>query len=53
MASAQASTKVAFDSVTQHFVTAIERWQRFTGADAVLADTGETFAELKTKKMAG
>ena len=30
---------------------AIERWQQFTGANAVLADTGETFADLKTKRL--
>ncbi len=28
---------------------AIERWQQFAGADAVLAETGETFADLKAK----
>jgi len=31
---------------------AIERWQQFTGANAVLAETGETFAELKAKRLA-
>ena len=31
---------------------AIDRWQQFTGANAVLADTGETFAELKAKRLA-
>ena len=31
---------------------AIERWQQFTGAHAVLADTGETFADLKAKRLA-
>jgi len=31
---------------------AIERWQQFTGANAVLADTGETFADLKAKRLA-
>ena len=31
---------------------AIERWQQFTGANAVLAETGETFADLKTKRLA-
>ncbi len=31
---------------------AIERWQQFTGAYAVLADTGETFADLKAKRLA-
>ncbi len=30
---------------------AIERWQQFTGANAVLAETGETFADLKTKRL--
>ncbi|SIS91969.1 DNA modification methylase [Phaeovulum vinaykumarii] len=30
---------------------AIERWQQFTGANAVLADTGETFADLKAKRL--
>jgi DNA modification methylase len=29
---------------------AIERWQQFTGANAVLAETGETFAHLKAKR---
>lgn len=28
---------------------AIERWQSFTSANAVLADTGETFADLKPR----
>ena len=31
---------------------AIERWQQFTGANAVLAETGETFAALKAKRLA-
>ena len=31
---------------------AVERWQQFTGAKAVLADTGETFADLKAKRPA-
>ena len=31
---------------------AIERWQQFTGANAVLAETGETFADLKAKRLA-
>jgi len=31
---------------------AIERWQQFTGATAVLAETGETFADLKAKRLA-
>ncbi len=31
---------------------AIERWQAFTGEDAVLAETGETFATLKSKRLA-
>ena len=31
---------------------AIERWQQFTGANAVLADTGETFADLKAMRLA-
>jgi len=26
--------------------------QQFTGANAVLADTGETFADLKAKRLA-
>jgi DNA modification methylase len=30
---------------------AIERWQQFTGANAVLAETGETFADLKAKRL--
>ena len=30
---------------------AIERWQQFTGANAVLADTGETFTDLKGKRL--
>ena len=30
---------------------AIDRWQQFTGANAVLAKTGETFAALKTKRL--
>ena len=28
---------------------AIERWQQFTGACAILADMGETFEELKMR----
>ena len=31
---------------------AIERWQKFTGANAVLTDTGEPFFELKAKRLA-
>jgi DNA modification methylase len=31
---------------------AIERWQAFTGEDAVLVETGESFAALKKKRMA-
>jgi DNA modification methylase len=31
---------------------AIERWQSFTGQEAVLAETGETFATLKAKRLA-
>jgi DNA modification methylase len=31
---------------------AIERWQSFTGAEAVLADTGESFAALKARRRA-
>jgi len=31
---------------------AIERWQSFTGADAVLTETGETFATLKVRRLA-
>ena len=31
---------------------AIERWQSFTGLEAVLAETGETFAALKAKRLA-
>ena len=30
---------------------AIERWQQFTGANAVLADSGETFTDLKAKRL--
>ena len=32
---------------------AIERWQQFTGANAVIAETGETFADLKAKRLPG
>jgi hypothetical protein len=32
---------------------AIERWQQFTGANASIAETGETFADLKAKRLAG
>jgi DNA modification methylase len=31
---------------------AIERWQAFTGEDAVLADSGESFTSLKSKRLA-
>jgi hypothetical protein len=31
---------------------AIERWQQFTGANAVLVETGETFVDLKAKRLA-
>ena len=31
---------------------AIERWQSFTGDEAVLVETGETFAALKPKRLA-
>jgi hypothetical protein len=27
-------------------------WQQFTGANAVLVETGETFADLKAKRLA-
>ena len=29
---------------------AFERWQQFTGTNAVLAVTGETFSDLKAKR---
>ena len=32
---------------------AIERWQSFTGQEAVLADSGETFSALKSQRLAG
>ena len=32
---------------------AIERWQAFTGEDAVLAETGESFAALKARRLGG
>jgi len=31
---------------------AIERWQAFTGEEAVLVDSGESFASLKSKRLA-
>ena len=31
---------------------AIDRWQSFTGQEAVLADTGECFAALKARRLA-
>ena len=31
---------------------AIERWQAFTGEEAVLTDSGETFSGLKSKRLA-
>jgi DNA modification methylase len=31
---------------------AIERWQAFTGEEALLADSGESFARLKSKRLA-
>jgi DNA modification methylase len=31
---------------------AIERWQAFTGEEAVLADGGESFTSLKSKRLA-
>ena len=31
---------------------AIERWQSFTGKEAMLVETGETFAALKAKRLA-
>ena len=31
---------------------AIERWQSFTGQEALLAETGESFAALKAKRLA-
>jgi DNA modification methylase len=31
---------------------AIERWQQFTGRDAVLVETGEPFSALKAKRLA-
>ena len=32
---------------------AVERWQQFTGQAAVLAETGESFADLKAKRQIG
>lgn len=34
-----------------HDDVAIARWQSFTGEDAVLAETGESFASLKAKRL--
>jgi hypothetical protein len=31
---------------------AIERWQQFTGVDAVLVETDEPFSALKAKRLA-
>jgi hypothetical protein len=31
---------------------AVERWQSFAGQDAVLVETGESFAALKAKRLA-
>lgn len=31
---------------------AIERWQRFTGSEATLAGSGESFVELKARRLA-
>jgi DNA modification methylase len=31
---------------------AIERWQQFTGQEAVLAESGESFATLKSRRLA-
>jgi len=31
---------------------AVERWQSFSGQEAVLAETGDTFAALKAKRHA-
>ena len=31
---------------------AIERWQAFTGEEAVLTDSRESFSSLKSKRMA-
>jgi len=31
---------------------AIERWQVFAGKEALLADSGETFAALKSRRLA-
>jgi len=31
---------------------AIERWQAFTGEDVILAETGESFSALKSKRLA-
>jgi DNA modification methylase len=30
---------------------AIERWQAFTGKEAVLAESGETFGTLKSQRL--
>jgi DNA modification methylase len=30
---------------------AIERWQQFTGEDAVLVRAGETFADIKARRL--
>ena len=31
---------------------AVERWQSFTGQEALLAETGETFASIRGKRHA-
>ncbi len=31
---------------------AVERWQSFTGKEAMLEETGESFAALKAKRLA-
>lgn len=31
---------------------AVERWQSFTGQEAMLAETAETYAALKAKRLA-
>ena len=51
---AETTGRVCFGiELNQAYVdVAIARWQHFTGEDAVLADTGETFAGLLAKRLA-
>lgn len=41
----------AMDNDPAYVDVAVERWQRYVGEEAILAETGETFAAVKARRM--